>query len=136
MKTWYRQKEWDSVATEIRHPYYGVGEEIRKVMDGKEAADAAFGLTEEEKAAPDDAVFLDPLDEKSVCIELIEAAVGDYIRYRTEVYREKHAALVAEGLDVVVDENYDEDDRVIGFRLSMDSDNRSHGVDETEGAWR
>lgn len=59
------------------------------------------------------------------------------IQGATEAYAEFHAETIEEtGLSVVVDRNYEGGtENVIGFRLSLDSDNHSHGCDETYGEW-
>lgn len=55
------------------------------------------------------------------------------IEFATATYAEFHSVDPAQ---VTVSRNYDGDsDRVIGFRLSLDSDGAQHGADEFFGEW-
>ena len=62
-----------------------------------------------------------------------EAEIAEAVENYEDYYAEQ---IETKGLKVVVDRNYEGGtENVIGFRLSLDSDNRSHGCDETFGEW-
>jgi hypothetical protein len=59
------------------------------------------------------------------------------IERATEEYEEEYEEVMeADGLEVVVSRNFEgQTDRIIGFRLSLDSDDGLHGYDRRFGEW-
>ncbi len=82
----FSQAQWtralnSNFVSELKHPYYRVDDEIRKVAENKADARAKFDLTTEQEESTNDAVIIDPMPEREVCREILDAALDEYLAF-------------------------------------------------------